>query len=748
MPLCVQSCGKIVPSEFKMHRKDGIYMKKRMRSLALVLLLVLSCTVTPALAASEDELTQVTVAVKEQLQIGDQYTGFQSSCEDLGLMRYWSLYWSDDAGGSVSVTADQTGKILYYTAYTGGSTASASGFYSPAFPKVSQEQVAQAAGAFLERVLAAPESYALEPVTLETNGFQQSVYVRGTLLLNGVETDLGFRVRVDLETLEVTYYSRDDSWSGYYDPDIPAAQPAVAAQDAEAQLHSVLALELRYVDDDDGAIALRYVPVTEGNWYVDAQTGQLTNLAQVYEGLSVSYYGSAAETAADSSADNGLTEVEQAAIEQMADALSAQELDAVVRQWEALGLADMTQAGASYTMDQDGQITCRLTYSRPLAEDELAEEYAGDPEYAAYLLSSGEAALRKYITVDAKTGAVLQVSTTDYLAKDSFSGDEAAVVQDFLAAMYPEEYAATVPTGEDGLTFTRQVNGIPYYTNYLSASVCGLDGSIRTFRMEWEEAAQFPAPEEILTLEEALELYAGCYEAALRYVAYPVQESSSDAQWLTYSRMFGGVSYRWVLTYVLDSSETVVGIDAFTGQPVGADSQNGSSTALAYTDSVNSYARTEIETLAAYGIGFGQAETFRPTAQLTQREMLVLLLNAVGYDYDVDAMDEETEAGLYEEARYQGLITQEQQDPDAPVTRMDFVRTLVGASVYGAAAQVQGIYATTFADAAAIAGEDLGYVALAEGLGIVGGDENHNFNPDRVMTRQDAAIMLFNFMSI
>ena len=40
-----------------------------------------------------------------------------------------------------------------------------------------------------------------------------------------------------------------------------------------------------------------------------------------------------------------------------------------------------------------------------------------------------------------------------------------------------------------------------------------------------------------------------------------------------------------------------------------------------------------------------------------------------------------------------------------------------------------------------------GYVAIAKGLNIVGGDENGCFNPNSALTRADAAIMIYNYLA-
>lgn len=737
-------------------------MKKRIFTLALAMSLVMGCMAVPASAATRsDEMTKVTLAVKQQLGIGEEYTSFSGDCTDLGVLRYWQLNWSGEDGSSLSVTADNNGKIVSYDSYTPDKEAPVStwegGGFNPSFPAVTAAQVEAAAKAFLSKVVASPESVKLDPVTLRLTGYRRAVSVSGTILLNGVDSPMSFSLRLSLPGLTVTSYNRRDAWGLIVTGTVPSASPAVSQGAAGNKLDSVLSMELRYVDGDNGAIALRYVPTTQGDWYVDAQTGALVDLSKL-PGNDRFLFGGGSngavmdkEEAGDSAAPMpSLSPVEQATVDQMAGTLSAEELDGILKKIAPLGLSKMTQAGASYYMgrqqvrplaadqEQTDEIICRLVYTRDLTKAETGYTSPDEPD--------AKPVLRKYITVDAKTGALKSVSTSsEYAKEDAWTGDAAAVASGFLSGQYPEYFAASVRKNEDTdeAYYVRQVGGVPYYSNYLRASVCGVDGTIGSFSMDWDEDAQFPAAEGIVDEKAALAAYAGCFETALTYTPYPEKVDATDPQWLTYSQHIGDVKYRWVLSYV-HSGDAPQGVDAFTGKPVAYD--RGGAKALTYTDCANSYGRAEIEALASFGVGFGSSTQFRPTAQVTQRDMLILLLNAVGCSYDAGAMDQEAEDSLYDNAVSQGLLARDQRDPDRAVTRLEFLKTLLASSAYGKAAQLQGIYKTTFSDAASIPAADLGYAAIGQALGIVAGDTARRFSPNAPVTRQDAAIMLCRFM--
>lgn len=741
-------------------------MKKRVLSLALALTLTMGCMAVPAFAAGgqSEELTKVTLAVKGQLGIGDEYEKFTGDCTDLGVLRYWQLSWSKEDGSSLNVTADNNGKILSYSSYvpdsgdTPVSSWDGNGF-NPTFPAVGTSQVEAAAQAFLSKVVAAPESVKLEPVTLRLSGYRRWVSVSGNILLNGVPTPMTVSLRLSLPDLTVSSYDRRDAWNLVVLGNVPSKQAAVSQATAREKLNSLLSMELRYVDGDDGAITLRYVPTTQGDWYVDAQTGEAVDLSKL-PGSSRLFLGNSGGAEKDEMADAApegaerpsLSPVEQATVDRMAGTLSPEELDAMLKKIAPLGLSKMTRAGASYYMgqqtakpltaraadgEQEEQITCRLTYSRDLTAAETAAGYsAGETD--------AKPVLRKYVTVDARTGALLRVTTSsEYAKKDAWTGDAAALARDFLSNQYPDYFSACVrkEEAENEGYYVRQVNEVPYYSNYLRAEACKVDGTIGSFSLEWDEDAQFPARSNIVDAKAALNTYAGCYETKLTYTAYPEKVDTKDPQWLTYAQHLGDVKYRWVLSYV-NSGDAPQGVDAFTGKLLTWDRGDAP---LAYTDLSGCYGKKEIEALASYGVGFTRGDKFSPAKAVTQRDMLVLLLSAVGCTYDADNMDQETEDSLYDTACAQGLLNRAQRDPGRAVTRMSFLKTMLAASVYGEAARLQGIYQTSFSDADTIPAADLGYAAIGQALGIVSG-ENGALNPNAALTRQDAAIMLYRFM--
>ena len=64
----------------------------------------------------------------------------------------------------------------------------------------------------------------------------------------------------------------------------------------------------------------------------------------------------------------------------------------------------------------------------------------------------------------------------------------------------------------------------------------------------------------------------------------------------------------------------------------------------------------------------------------------------------------------------------------------------IGAENY---AKYNDIYVTPFNDVT----ENKGYIALLSAMGVLSGDGNGNFNPNREMTRAESIIMIYNYLT-
>ena len=680
--------------------------------LSVTLALGLSLPAAAAQASADQALAQVTAQVKQTLGIGDDYDTFYGELSDNGNTSYWSLNWSSE-DRSLLVEADQSGKVMgYYLNDGGGTSSSPSGL--PAFPATSRAQAQELAQAFLDKVL----DPALEKAQFDTergNATADDQYrFSGKILLHSLPSPITFSLTVRASDGVVLRFYRDDLYNTLTGG-IPSSKPAADQAAAAQALKGTLDLRLEYVSDGEGGAVLRYLPNGGDEYYADAQTGELVNLTDrydAYKGGDSQENGAAGDAA--TGGDAGLSQAEQEGIAKLEGVQSKQALDQKVRSLQALGLADFSLTSFRYWVDREtDQVFAVLSYE--------------DKETGRY----------RSATVDARTGALESLS-----GHASYDEDRAAKLtpeeaqenaEAFLGELWGEQFALTacyrtteqLSSGYYYFIFAQQANGYFFPENYITVSVDVTDDTICGVSRSFEAQVTFDDPAGIIDQQAALDAWFATYTTQLGYLAVPTGEDTVSL----------------VLAYCLDREENWTGLDAKTGQPV---SNRTEEPVITYDDLEGSWAQTQVEALADYGIGY-YGGSFQPDKQLTQLDLVALLASTQGYRYlpgEEDAAD-----NLYRYAYDMGLLTAAQRDDDALMTRGDTVKMLLDSAGYGEVAALEGIFRCAYADEADIPAAYYGYAALAQGMGIVGGDGAGCFAAQRIATRLEAAVMLYNFMN-
>ena len=433
--------------------------------------------------------------------------------------------------------------------------------------------------------------------------------------------------------------------------------------------------------------------------------------------------------------DKGLTEAERAGIAKLEGVRAKEALDAELRAMSALGLSKYTLASASYSLDQEtGGVTARLVYSR--------RDDAGT--------------WRRTVSVDAKTGALLAVySSAPYDQSRTAAVNEAVAqksAEAFLASLWGEEYSQTARyesspwTADSGraahsFTYARQANGYFFPENALTVAVDVTDGSISALDRTWTEDVAFDSTEDLVDEAVALEAWFGHFRVALAYRGVPVKLDPGSSEAAPLVKLGYTYFYSLNLSYALDSDRYAEGVDARTGEVVYRSQTE--TPALSYGDLEGHWARAQMEELAQYGIGW-TGGACQPGKGLTQIDLVALLASTQGYRYDPESGSADE---LYGYAYRLGILTRDQRQDEKAMTRGEVVRILLDSAGYGDVAALRGIFTCSFADRDAIPADLYGYAALAQGMGIVGGDADGGFAAGRTATRVEAALMLYNFMS-
>ncbi|MGI5986449.1 MAG: YcdB/YcdC domain-containing protein, partial [Oscillospiraceae bacterium] len=332
-------------------------------------MVLLSSIAVPALAeeTQDEALKKVTQIVKNTLGIDNSYTEFSGNLSNERDFSHWNLYWQKD-GESISVSADQNGKILSYSKDADEYYRDSSS-YSPAFPKVSRDEVMPAAKAFIEKVLSKNETVNFNAPGLEASPQNvESYWLYGTINYNGLKSPETFSLKVKLDDKSVIGFNRGNAYS-MYKGGIPSSTPSVAADKASELLKEKIKLQLQYVLSDDGKKAvLQYLPIYAGDYAVDANTGAIIDVYQ-----DIYYRNEAANDMAKSGKGgySGLSEVEQSTIDTLSGVYSKSDLDAAIRAITSLGInSAYTLDSARYTMDKaTGKVQCTLNYINKISDE-------------------------------------------------------------------------------------------------------------------------------------------------------------------------------------------------------------------------------------------------------------------------------------------------------------------------------------------------------------------------------------------
>lgn len=749
-------------------------MKKRIMAVALGAIMTLSIA-TQALAAepraeydimpislevptdgmteaNNEALARVTLAVKGALDIDDSYTEFSGSSSKTGALNYWSLNWSSE-DGNITVRASDAGKVLSYSYYDSYSDVSSdwSRRLSASIPKNSREDALEVAKAFVAPLLDENESVEWQVSDGVRELGVNSYFVAGTLMINGVKSPISINVRVRSGDLTVTRFDRGDSYTMLL-PEVPSADATADIDKAAEQLRGAYTLELQYVLED-GQPVLRYVLVNSKELLVDAKTGELIDVAAlrdlVREGGFGADTGAMEESAvADKSLMNSavsLSPIEEQAIAKLEGVKSIDELETAARAVKALGLdGKFSLASSSYS-----QVSFVDPDARDEDEEDVTEVYAALRFVRDRKDAEGKIVrTSKTVRLDAKTGEFESVSgysnepttlseSTIRAAAESFAKEHAEHFDSYVLA--DSELNTTY------LTYYRHENGVPFKQDSVTVCVDGSDGSIVSFSYNYTDDLTFPDTDGIVDMDAALDAYFGAHTVELGYAELPTAVTPEDIRPLCKEFAEAGYNYIYELRLVYGAERTegwLRGVDAKTGEAVIEKSEPR--TGITYDDADTSYAAAIAKELGEYGVGY-RGGKMNPTASLTQLDMLCLLLAADGYEVP----DEPTEEDInyfYTRAEWLG-VTFEEKDPTAIVSRMEFVRTLIGMTTYSSAAKLEGIWAPGFADDTAIASGDIGYLAIAKALGIVKGDTDGSFHPTNAISRQDALIVLYNYMT-
>lgn len=721
-------------------------MNKRIALVLSLVMLFSAFMPVYTMAADDAGLEDAIKKVKEFFTIPDSMKDFDYSASTRGNLTVWNLNWNsrEDMGGSISATVSSDGDILsfnqyYYVDY--GSIRK--------LPKISRQDAKAVAEGIINKLnpgilkeLKISEE-TVQSINDETYNFNY------TRLYNGIPFPSNYiNVSINRQTGEIQSYNK--SWTK--DGNFPAHDKAISIDKAQEAYIKNLGLRLTYnvaLKNDEMRIYPAFTPIYNSNYYLDAFTGERINLGYLY-GRGAGSYGveiGEAKSLRDE-VQIVLSPEEIKAIDEVSNLLDQDEAEKIARGLSILGLDD------GYKVRSAG-----LNRNWPSKKDFVWNFYfqkeSKDGEEDFYPVS---------VSLNAKTGEIIGFNAAkaiklDEKAKFDKEASKEAVdkfLTDFAPLRYNEvqyeevddDIVKPYKEGEEPKTYSfryiRKVDGIPFPDNGISVLFDAVSGKVISYNLSWYNDVEFPSTKEAISIDKVYDNFFNSIGLELQYFM-----SRSDIIYAKAAGVESDAKEEIKLVYAVKEDKPVR-FD-LNGAILDSDGEPYKERkAVEYNDISGHYAEKVIKVLAESGIALEGPE-FRPGEEIKQKDFLLLISQIVNNGYQFFGKtalndDKETE-DLYNLLIREGIIKQEEKNPEASLTREESVKFFIRLLKYDKVADLKNIFNCTFKDKDEISPELIGYVVIANGLNIVKGDGDY-FRPKNKLSRADAVLLIYNYLQM
>ncbi len=691
-------------------RKGAIKMKmKKLCSFCLAVIFLFAVLPSGVFADAQTEQARVLAIVRERIGDTARYEHFDSSSRTLknGVTAHVFDWYTekDENQASLSVLCTSGGVITDYHMYDSAAER------KQAKPTVNKLPTAEAMGK--AKVLMDKLNPQLAgTLVLSDTSNTESLYESGyTFLVTRTENGIPFygqtgylRVNAAADAIESFFMNYDETLQ------VPQHGELISKAQAESTYAQLLSMKLEYRvyhKNRTRVIYPVYVPAAEPHMYVSATEYNKVLDMRSYNREDLFYAGSGTlndSANKEESADIIFSEAEQAELEKVEGLLNS---DAVLETILKNPILDIPEG--------------LYVASRSRNKNIYAEQYT----YTYRLESNKENTYASaHITADAKTGALLSYSTYRDFAADAEKKNTTeaakAAAKTLAGDVFGVYRADESYVSENSVRYYRYVNDTVFKADNIFVTVHPESGKVTQYSITYTDA-QFPSVEGVISPTLAAEKMF----AQIDYAPYYMARYAADGK--------AEVCVVWVL-----DEEKPTAIEPFSGvllngysnAPYAEDVWNG------YTDIEGHYAQPQLETLARFGIRFADGAC-APDSVITQADFIDFLTRAF---YAAGTQDIEQ---AYARAESRGILTAAERADAAPVTRADAAKYLIRALGLEEIASLEGIYVCPFSDVT----ENIGHISILNAMGVVRGDGAGKFNPKASLTRADAAILIYNYLS-
>lgn len=684
--------------------------------LSLVLAAALcAASAVPALAYSNSEkINEMLSVLKQRIGSTDEYDKFSGSVNAYGGETRYEFLWSKTDGdnrSSMNITMNSDGVVTSYYTYGGG------GNGRDGKASINRPDVSEALDAAISGFKKLNPDIS-ENVKITSDGEYRSLTGDdfGFVLQrtqNGIPVadDDGW-ISVSADAKRVVSFSLNYTTGLKFED----SSKLISKEDAQNSFNEKFPMKLRYTTeykDDKKSATLIYSPDSEYNKYISATSGEVITREYRRHRFGGGNMKAGASMAAMDMADNGFSEAEIKNLDTINGLIGLDKAERIIL------TSKVINANSAYKLTEHA--LCRDWYDEDKYTYRLEfERTSGDEDY--WLDAE----------VDAKSGDILSFYISENRGNEKAKlnvkqgYEKAYAALEVLAPSHFGENMDYLLDGDDkdssgNYVFFRYVNGIEFADNSVRISVDMASGKIISYRIGYDDI-EFPSADSVISAEDAGKRLFEQVGYDVWYI--PTYEDDKPAQ----------------APVVYDTDSYDLTLDAFSGE---LKYKRDSEKVGEYTDIENHYAKNAIEALARFGIGFADSE-FKPDSNITQADF-VTLLNAAFNDYGPIVIYKGISyENIYDDAIEDGIVKEDEYSPDDDVTRDLAAKMMVRALGFEEVATLNGIYVPIFADVSA---DSVGFTSILGAMGVIKGDENGNFNPSGTVTRADAAIMLYNYLS-
>lgn len=677
---------------------------KKIISILLVTVMVLSCTAVFADNDASKAMETVLLNVKSKVDIPVEFSEFSPRTYEQNEKVYYSFDWSkEDGDGSINVSCDDKGRIISYYFYDRTLKS------EKKLTSLTKDDIKKFAEDFLKK--AVPEAYENENNEFcydDSSWFVSNNSYRLTFkrMYNDVEVKDNC-VDFNIVVYDDIAYVRNMNVMHSYD--VAFSQGSV--NELTSVYKEAFPIELIYKDvysynlkdEDESKTALVYRHKNNEAGYILASSGEVVTEDENAELYLGSAGGGATEDALSNK--NMLTEQEIKELESVAGVISKDKADKYLRSIPALKI-DSDMKNSSYNITKrNEEYFVTMSYN---TDDKELYKYA-------------------YATFEGLSGKLVEFSSSGRYSYEPITLTESQkkAISDktdkFLGTVAPDEFEqckeqnSTYNNFRYTRDYDRYVNGIRYINDGINVTMDAELGSVIYYSLDFEDK-EFDNPETVISGDTA-------YDSLLKV-------SPLKLLWVK-------VNGEYVQCWTVDKYGTL--IDAFSGEEY-TEYTYTEQQSYEYSDLKGHWAEDKITKLAEIQIGF-EGEKFNPDSPISQYDLLRLFAAGIHYqDYITYPEDM-----FYENFIYDGILTEEEKNPDGQVLREDAFVYMVRLDGLDKVAKLSNIFKVEYADGNLLSEGKVGYPAILTGMNIICGNGGY-LKPKTPITRAEAVVMVYNYM--